>query len=860
MAREAHDDLGSRNIDAHAVAQLKPTEFVMLEGGARHVSRQSRLRLPLELAHRLASARTPDDVAVSTLECLVAAYPEAAVHFLPSSPSDVDPPVVTELPAAILDALWPAGMVTVEHDELLWFGVPMRCRDGLHGHLVIGFDSSASITDDDRDLLELVSAMAAGECSRLKIYQAFDRHVSDLTFIHDLDRRLSRADDMTAMFEVVTEQLRTVVRATMCGVMVADDERGILTVVATDDTLRGSRLGFEVPISASRAGSVYRSGKAVLVPDVLADATAYGKSEATWRSLMIVPLISGGRTFGTLHVGHSQPYVYDTRDLRMVELIAAQIANALCRALEQEREQELHLAAIEALSAAVDARDPFTHTHSRRVAHLAARVALRMGLPDADVEQIELAGLLHDVGKIGIPDRILTKPGRLDAEERLIMMSHSEMGARIIGGHPALSELVPIVRHHHEWHDGRGYPDGLRGDLIPLGAAIMSVADALETMTSNRVYRKAMSVVDARQELERGRGGQFRPEVIDAMLDLIDDDAQVRRLLDSSGHAVRGTAKLLPIQNSDVIALRVLSRIAKEIGALTEIDTFLDHVHAIVRDELDLHDVVIWLHDPEINGYTLAAGSAALPAPDAQRLVPSKLEAGPESGKITALVRENAAELAAPTVICPMYVEDSLIGLIELVHHSAGAFEARDIELLQAIAAPVAPTVRVAQLHDQVKHAAATDGLTGVLNHRAFYQRLELQMNSLGPDEEINLLIVDVIGLKAINDNYGHTAGDEALRSVAGALVSRLRDADIVARYGGDEFAAILRGPLEMPIESIVERIERPVRCRLDAATTLDLRLRCGWSSMGSQAGRATELVARADSLLYRNTSPTLRA
>lgn len=862
MAREAREDFDFPVADMREPVKPRTAELVVLEGGAgkQHPERDAKLRLPLQLAHNLAAAKSQEDVAGSVSECLTAAFPGAAVHFVPSSLLAVQPASEPDVPAEVLGALWPTGTVTVERDEHLWFGVPLRCRDVLHGHLVVAFDHDTLVTDNDRTLLELAAVMTASECSRLKIHHAFDRHISDLTFIHDLDRRLAQAGDMKSMFEVVSEQLRTVVASTMCGVLVANEEREVLTVVAHSDAHQTTRLGFEVPIDASRAGHVYRSGKSVLVPDVLADATAYGKAEATWRSLMIVPLISGGRTFGTLHVAYVQPYVYGDRDLRMVELIAAQIANAIYRAVEEEREQELHLAAIEALSAAVDARDPFTHTHSRRVAHLAARIARHMGLSEQEVERIELAGLLHDVGKIGVPDRILAKPGRLDAEERLIMMSHSEMGARIIGGHPALAKLVPIVRYHHEWHDGRGYPDGLRGEMIPLSAAIMSVADALETMTSNRVYRKALSIAEARQELVRGQGGQFQPAVVEAMLDLIDNDAQVLKLLESAGEAGPGTSKLTPIQNSDVVALRVLSRIAREIGALTEIDAFLDHVHAIVRDELDLHDVAIWLYEPESNGYILAAGSSDLPAPNSLR--PFSSEPGArddESGKMVALVRADEHELAAPTVICPMFVEDSLIGLIELVHHSAGAFESRDIELLQAIAAPVAPTVRVAQLHDQAKHAAATDGLTGVLNHRAFYQRLDLHMNSLGPDEEVNLLIVDVIGLKAINDNYGHTVGDEALRAVAEAMVCRLRDIDIVARYGGDEFAAILRGPLEMPIESIVERIEQPVRCQAEAGTTLELRLRCGYATMGRHDGRATELVARADSLLYRNTLPTQR-
>src|SRR5690606_33784302 len=209
----------------------------------------------------------------------------------------------------------------------------------------------------------------------------------------------------------------------------------------------------------------------------------YGRQDATWRSLMIAPLVSGQQTFGVVMVGHRQPSLFNERDLRIVELTASHIANAIYRLIEDERERSQYRAAIEALSAAVDARDPYTHTHSNRVAELARRLALQLELSEREAEQIELAGLLHDIGKIGIPDRILTKPGPLDSEERLIMMNHPDMGARIIGSSPTLQDLAPMVRHHHEWFDGRGYPDGLRGDEIPLAASILGVVDALETMT-----------------------------------------------------------------------------------------------------------------------------------------------------------------------------------------------------------------------------------------------------------------------------------------------------------------------------------------------------------------------------------------
>jgi diguanylate cyclase (GGDEF)-like protein len=305
----------------------------------------------------------------------------------------------------------------------------------------------------------------------------------------------------------------------------------------------------------------------------------------------------------------------------------------------------------------------------------------------------------------------------------------------------------------------------------------------------------------------------------------------------------------------------VLNRIAAEIGALTQLQEFLNHVHSIVCEELDIEDVLIWLHDEPGGEFSLVAGITELAPPAQLREFSNdqQLPARPDSD-LRVLVRDDGADMPDRSVICPMFVEDSLIGLIELVLHDGGAVDDRDIDLVQAIAAPVASTIRVAQLHDEAKRAAMTDGLTGVLNHRAFYEELDRRIAKLDAGEEIHLLIVDVIGLKAINDNHGHIAGDHVLRTVAGVLVKRLRENDIVARYGGDEFAAILTGPLNMPIEEIVEGMERAVPCVIAPGAPLSLRLRCGHASTSAQEGRATELVARADALLYSRVRPTERS
>ncbi len=185
--------------------------------------------------------------------------------------------------------------------------------------------------------------------------------------------------------------------------------------------------------------------------------------------------------------------------------LAAQLAHA-------------NMATVEALAAAVDAKDPYTRGHAQRVSAYAAAVARALGLLSSDVARVELAALLHDVGKIGIADAILTKPGVLEPSEMAVLRQHPVIGERVLAAVPFLREILPAVRHHHERWDGRGYPDGLAGEAIPPDAAILAVADAFDAMTSTRTYRAALPVGEAVRRLREGAGTQFAPGVVAAFM------------------------------------------------------------------------------------------------------------------------------------------------------------------------------------------------------------------------------------------------------------------------------------------------------------------------------------------------------
>jgi putative nucleotidyltransferase with HDIG domain len=178
--------------------------------------------------------------------------------------------------------------------------------------------------------------------------------------------------------------------------------------------------------------------------------------------------------------------------------------------------RDLFIGTVSALSQAIDAKDGYTRGHADRVSRIAGAVAREIGLSESDIEKIELAGMLHDIGKIGVEDRILLKPVRLDDEEQVAMQRHPIYGASILEPSKQLRPLVPIVLHHHEHFDGSGYPEGLIGEEIPIGSRILLVADAYEAMTSDRIYRKAIGHERALQQLHRFKGIQFDPRVVRA--------------------------------------------------------------------------------------------------------------------------------------------------------------------------------------------------------------------------------------------------------------------------------------------------------------------------------------------------------
>lgn len=259
------------------------------------------------------------------------------------------------------------------------------------------------------------------------------------------------------------------------------------------------------------------------------------------RQLIAVPLQRQDQVLGCLFALDKNSDDFDSVDAKLLNSIANESAIYLENAMLFEDVHDLMMGLIHSLTSAVDAKDAYTCGHSERVALLTRQLAREMRLPEASVERFYMAGLLHDVGKIGVPERVLQKEGKLTDEEFALIKKHPEIGARILGDIKQIEDIIPGVLHHHERWDGRGYPYGLSGKGIPLMGRVLCLADSFDAMTSSRTYRKALPLEVAIAEIQRSAGTQFDPELaeifvgigIDRFLRLLHDHEQKsKRMVD----------------------------------------------------------------------------------------------------------------------------------------------------------------------------------------------------------------------------------------------------------------------------------------------------------------------------------------
>ncbi|MFP4056833.1 MAG: HD domain-containing phosphohydrolase [Candidatus Brocadiia bacterium] len=343
-----------------------------------------------------------------------------------------------------------------------------------------------------------------------------------LAAVYRINEAINRQGHIGALLGEVMDTVLEVVPAERGFLLLADERSGELHP-RVGRVAPNAQAPAELPISRPVVDQAMADGAGVLCPDLKADERFRDGDRLAMdhiRSVLCVPLDPGGQVLGAIYLDTaSEREPLGESDLELLTAVARQASLALHRAQLVEELERLFLGAIETLVATVEAKDIYTYGHSARVSKLALGIAQRMGLPEETQEAIKLAGLLHDVGKIGIPEAILTKPDRLSDEEWGYIRSHPQIGEGIIRqmGSRRLAEIQRIVRHHHERLDGGGYPDGIAGEAIPLGARVLAVADAYDAMTSNRPYRTPFTAEAALAELRRGAGQQFDPRAVEAL-------------------------------------------------------------------------------------------------------------------------------------------------------------------------------------------------------------------------------------------------------------------------------------------------------------------------------------------------------
>ncbi|HIE08643.1 MAG TPA: GAF domain-containing protein, partial [Armatimonadetes bacterium] len=393
--------------------------------------------------------------------------------------------------------------------------LPMKVRGEVIGVLNVK-GKEEDFTQDDVNLLSVLASHAAAAIYNARLYERLERRVGELRALSEVATILSSSLDPKKVLSLIVKHSLSLLKAKRASVMLLEGET--LRVVASKGLPRGASRAV-VRIGEGIAGTVAKTGK----PMVLKRGERHPLSRSRSAPAAIsVPLEAKGRVVGVLNVSErADGGNFTGDDLDLLMHFARQAAVAIENAELYREIRHLFDGTINALAAAIDARDPYTLHHSERVSKWATEIAKEMGLPPEEVEAIRYAALLHDVGKIGIPESVLLKPAKLEPHEFALIQKHPVIGAQIVGTVREFHRIIPYIYHHHERFDSTGYPEGISGQDIPIGARIIAVADTYDALTSDRPYRKALPPEEAAWELKRAAGSQLDPEVVEAFLRIL---------------------------------------------------------------------------------------------------------------------------------------------------------------------------------------------------------------------------------------------------------------------------------------------------------------------------------------------------
>ena len=344
-----------------------------------------------------------------------------------------------------------------------------------------------------------------------------------LNLLCEVGKKVASVSGLDKLVKQITQMTQHTLNATASSVLLFDDiEQELYFEIAEGESEKALRK-IKLKARSGIAGWVAQHKKPIIINDVMSDQRFDQSIDEitgfTTKSIICVPLIVHREVIGVIEVlNKSDGSDFNEQDLGALTSVAATAAMAIENAQLNQDILNAYKSTIKALAAAIDAKDHYTRGHSQRVMEYALMGGMLLSVPRAELEIIEYAGILHDIGKIGIDDRILSKEDQLTDLEWEVIRQHPMIGADILKDIPFLKKARTLVLHHHERYDGGGYPDGMRGENIPLGARLLAIADAFDTMTTDRAYRTALSVDHAIKELIKCSGTQFCPIAVDAFL------------------------------------------------------------------------------------------------------------------------------------------------------------------------------------------------------------------------------------------------------------------------------------------------------------------------------------------------------
>ena len=710
----------------------------------------------------------------------------------------------------------------------------------------------------------------------------------------------SFAHRWSTVFEIGTSIISTFVASlvyrimilSLAGEAVTGNENGLVLDLLLFPLCVFGIVQYSLSTFATVAFNSFCSGKArltfsqesliwTLITQV-ANVTSAALFYAAIRGAGVPFLFVGGLIIGMVHL------LYRFNEKRVNEVTRAQAEKI--RYVEEIA--ALHMNTIESLAIAIDAKDQTTHGHVRRTQIYATEMGKLLKVSESELRALVAGALLHDIGKLAVPEYILNKPGKLTEAEFAKMKIHPTVGGDILKRVNFPYPVEDIVRYHHEKWDGSGYPKGLKAEQIPLCARIISVVDFYDATRCDRPYRKGMKREDSLSLLQKMSGSSFDPKVVelfikhvaefDQSIDREDIQEQVPANMDliTKARPDAGLASDILGAPDSSLGFRSITQAQREVFALHEIAQTIgsslnmsDTVTLVsnkLRSIVPFDTCIIFIVDDrsgkavaihvvgdhndlfERRRINVGDGITGWAIANAR----SMCNSSPELDLVG--LSDEISRNYRSVLVSPLIREDGAFGAITLYSKGRTSYTTEHVRLLESVAQHAASALNNAITFEKTKESALTDPLTELPNARGFYMMLEqrlaecLRLNR----ESLTLISMDIDDFKKINDQWGHAMGDRLLASIARVIRKELRQMDILSRYAGDEFVAIMPMASQAMSEGVADRIRNAVAAHKFSVRTgkqIDVTISVGVGCFPNDGETTEELLTAAARNMQRD-------